>query len=171
MAPTPDGGSAVERAAFRAFKSRDLGVPGEYTNAYKDKLTSTSKTSPDVTRLYRVAVPLPQGWGNNEIFYPKPGELEDVARSVELAKRKKQKLNAFEATAICANDLLSSPLYVVGLVTFTAGKLAPVALLMVSGVLYLFKGMYGEAISALPLDGGAFNILMNTSTKVRPSHS
>lgn len=73
-----------------------------------------------------------QGWGNNEIFYPKPGELEEVARSVETAKRKKQKLNAFEATAICANDLLSSPLYVVGLVTLMAGKLAPVALLMVS---------------------------------------
>lgn len=46
-----------------------------------------------------------------------------------------------------------------------AGPLAPLALLLVAGVLYLFRGIYAEVGSALPLNGGAYNLLLNTSTK------
>ena len=34
-----------------------------------------------------------------------------------------------------------------------AGKMAPVALLLVSCVLYLLRFMYAEAITALPMNG------------------
>ncbi len=45
----------------------------------------------------------------------------------------------------------------------------PVALLCVAGVLYLFRSIYGEVVGALPLNGGAYNALLNTTTKFRAS--
>jgi hypothetical protein len=45
--------------------------------------------------------------------------------------------------------------YVVGLVVASAGKMAPVALLLVSFLLYLLRFMYSEAITALPMNGSS----------------
>jgi hypothetical protein len=64
------------------------------------------------------------------------------------------------ATAICGNDITSSCLYVSALALVYAGRWAPVALLMVAGVLYLFRSIYAEVIGALPL---------NTTSKFRAS--
>ena len=36
----------------------------------------------------------------------------------------------------------------------------------VSILLYGFRQMYGEAITALPLNGGSYNVLINTTSKV-----
>lgn len=47
----------------------------------------------------------------------------------------------------------TSDRYVIGLVVASAGKMAPVALLLVSCVLYLLRSMYAEAITALPMNG------------------
>jgi len=44
--------------------------------------------------------------------------------------------------------------------------MAPFSLLMVSVLLYGFRQMYGEAITALPLNGGSYNVLINTTSKV-----
>lgn len=46
-----------------------------------------------------------------------------------------------------------------------AGKLAPLALLMVAVVLFLFRRIYAEVAGALPLNGGAYNALLNTTSK------
>ncbi len=73
------------------------------------------------------------------------------------------------ATAICGNDITSSCLYVSALAIIYAGALAPVALLIVAGVLYLFRSVYGEVVGALPLNGGAYNALLNTTSKFRAS--
>lgn len=78
-------------------------------------------------------------------------------------------LKQLPATAICGNDITSSCLYVSALAIVYAGKWAPVALLMVAGVLYLFRSIYGEVIGALPLNGGAYNALLNTTSKFRAS--
>ena len=51
------------------------------------------------------------------------------------------------ATAICGNDLTSSVLYVIGVTTTLAGQLAPLCLITVGLVLYLFKSVYGEVSS------------------------
>ena len=73
------------------------------------------------------------------------------------------------ATAICGNDITSSCLYVSALAIFYSGKWAPVALLIVAGVLFLFRSIYAEVVGALPLNGGAYNALLNTTSKFRAS--
>ena len=74
-------------------------------------------------------------------------------------------LNELEATSISGNDILSSTFYVSGLVTLTAGKLAPLCLFLVGLVLYLFRGIYAETVTALPCNGGTYNILLNCTSK------
>ncbi|MCB9234896.1 MAG: APC family permease [Bacteroidia bacterium] len=78
---------------------------------------------------------------------------------------KGKKLNELASTAICGNDISSSCLYVSALATVCAGKLAWVSLLMVGAVLFLFRKIYGEVVGALPLNGGAYNALLNTTSK------
>lgn len=73
------------------------------------------------------------------------------------------------ATAICGNDITSSCLYVSAFTIISAGKWAPVALLIVAAVLYLFRYIYAEVVGALPLNGGAYNALLNTTSKYRAS--
>ena len=74
-------------------------------------------------------------------------------------------LQELEATAISGNDILSSTFYVSGLVTLSAGILAPVCLAFVGLVLYLFRGIYHETVMALPCNGGTYNILLNCTSK------
>ena len=78
-------------------------------------------------------------------------------------------LGQLAATAICGNDITSSCLYVSALAIFYSGKWAPVALLIVAGVLFLFRSIYAEVVGALPLNGGAYNALLNTTSKFRAS--
>lgn len=75
------------------------------------------------------------------------------------------KLGQWMATGICGNDITSSTLYVTGLCVADSGVWAPVCLLMVVVTLYLFRKIYGEAVTALPLNGGAYNVLLNTGPK------
>ena len=74
-------------------------------------------------------------------------------------------LNELEATAICGNDITSSCLYVSALTILQAGKWAPLALLIVAAVLFLYRKIYAEVVGALPLNGGAYNALLNTTSK------
>ncbi|MGV6829156.1 MAG: APC family permease [Flavobacteriales bacterium] len=76
-----------------------------------------------------------------------------------------KKLNQLSATAICGNDISSSVLYVSALAIAFAGQYAWVTLLIVSFVLFLFRKIYGEVVGALPLNGGAYNALLNTTSK------
>lgn len=76
-----------------------------------------------------------------------------------------KKLNQLHATAICGNDITSSCLYVSALTIMYAGQYAWVALLVVAFVLFLFRKIYGEVVGALPLNGGAYNVLLNTTSK------
>jgi len=75
-------------------------------------------------------------------------------------------LGQIPATAISGNDITSSCLYVAGLSAISAGKFAPISLLLVVVVLWLFKGVYSEVGAALPLNGGAYNVLLNTTSKL-----
>lgn len=76
-----------------------------------------------------------------------------------------KKLSEFEATAICGNDISSSCLYVSALAIVYAGQYAWISLLMVGLVLFLFRRIYGEVVGAIPLNGGAYNALLNTTSK------
>ncbi|PTX18241.1 amino acid/polyamine/organocation transporter (APC superfamily) [Pontibacter mucosus] len=85
--------------------------------------------------------------------------------STAVAPSHPPKLKELAATAICGNDITSSCLYVSALAIIYAGQYAWVALLMVGGVLFLFRSIYGEVVGALPLNGGAYNALLNTTSK------
>ena len=76
-----------------------------------------------------------------------------------------KKLNELASTAICGNDISSSVLYVSALAIAFAGQYAWITLLIVSLVLFLFRKIYGEVVGALPLNGGAYNALLNTTSK------
>lgn len=80
-----------------------------------------------------------------------------------------KKLNEWYATAICGNDITSSVLYVSALTIGVAGQYAWISLLMVAGTLFLFRKIYGEVVGALPLNGGAYNVLLNSSSKSNAS--
>ena len=79
------------------------------------------------------------------------------------------KLGQFASTAICGNDITSSCLYVSALAIGAAGSIAPFALLIVAAMLFLFRKIYAEVVGALPLNGGAYNALLNTTSKSRAS--
>ena len=76
-----------------------------------------------------------------------------------------KKLGEWYATAICGNDITSSALYVSALTIGVAGQYAWISLLMVAGTLFLFRKIYSEVVGALPLNGGAYNVLLNSSSK------
>ncbi len=75
------------------------------------------------------------------------------------------KLGEFYATAICGNDILSSTLYVSGIAVLFAGVYAPIVLLIIGAVLWLYKSVYTEVVEALPVNGGAYNCLLNGTSK------
>lgn len=81
----------------------------------------------------------------------------------------KTKLGELASTAICGNDISSSVLYVSALAIGFAGQYAWITLLIVAVILFLFRRIYGEVVGALPLNGGAYNALLNTTSKVTAS--
>jgi amino acid transporter len=58
---------------------------------------------------------------------------------------------------------------VAALATIYGGAYAPLCLLLVGGVLYLYRWICAEVGDALPLNGGAYNCLLNTTSKFRAS--
>lgn len=74
-------------------------------------------------------------------------------------------LDEFSSTAIAGNDILSSCLYVCGIAVLFAGVYAPLIFLAIGAVLWLYKHVYTEVVEALPLNGGAYNCLLNATVK------
>jgi amino acid transporter len=103
------------------------------------------------------------GWGRAELLTDlapaPPGEF------TRLDQPRKHLLGAWRATAVCGNDITSSVLYVSALCATQAGALAPIVLLIVAGVLFLYRRIYAEVGSALPLNGGTYTVLLNTTNK------
>lgn len=86
-------------------------------------------------------------------------------------KKQVKKLGELSATAICGNDISSSVLYVSALSIIYAGKYAWITLLIVAFILFLFRKIYAEVVCALPLNGGAYNALLNTTSKSLASYA
>ena len=79
------------------------------------------------------------------------------------------KLGELPASAICGNDISSSCLYVSAITILYAGQYAWISLLLVGVTLFLFRRIYGEVVGALPLNGGAYNVLLNSTNKTLAS--
>ncbi|CAB9517319.1 Inherit from COG: amino acid [Seminavis robusta] len=106
------------------------------------------------------------GYGSYNVrTTPAHSEMERIDENLQVVESRKVLLKELEATAISGNDILSSTFYVSGLVTLSAGKLAPLCLLLVGVILYLFRGIYHETVMALPCNGGTYNILLNCTSK------
>ncbi|CAE8596144.1 unnamed protein product [Polarella glacialis] len=71
-------------------------------------------------------------------------------------------LGQLRATAIAGNDISSSCLYATGLVAQSAGIYGVFASLLVCVTLNLFRNIYSEVFSALPMNGGTYTALLNT---------
>ncbi len=84
-----------------------------------------------------------------------------------MGSRKKvpKKLGQWLSTAICGNDITSSCLYVSAIAAVYVGALAPIVLLVVALILYLYRKIYTEVVEAIPLNGGAYNCLLNSTSK------
>jgi len=80
-------------------------------------------------------------------------------------KHKHVKLGQFFSTAISGNDILSSALYVSGIAIIFSGVYAPIVLLAVAAVLFFYRTVYREVVEALPVNGGAYNALLNGTGK------
>lgn len=102
------------------------------------------------------------GWGHAESIKDIETGPVEVSR---LDQPHRHSLGVWRATAICGNDISSSVLYVSALVAAQAGILAPLVLLIVGGVLYLYRRIYAEVGSALPQNGGTYTVLLNTNNK------
>ncbi|EQC25977.1 hypothetical protein SDRG_16194 [Saprolegnia diclina VS20] len=104
----------------------------------------------------------PSELGKHENLHPSDAELEGIR---EKLNKPRHLLSQWPATSIAGNDILSSVLYSAGLVTLKAGRLAPIAMVFVSFVLYMFRFIYEEVVTAIPLNGGSYNCLLNTTSK------
>lgn len=76
-----------------------------------------------------------------------------------------ENLTEWPSTAISGNDILSSVLFTAGLVTAESGKLAPIAQLTVVIVVCCFRWVFEEVMSAVPLNGGCYNAILNSASK------
>jgi len=92
---------------------------------------------------------------------PKEGEIA----SLNSGAHQHKKLGEILATAISGNDITSSVLYVSGYAGLVCGVYSPIALILVALLLALYRPIYTEVVTALPMNGGTYNALLNTTTK------
>jgi len=93
-----------------------------------------------------------------------------ITLSIDKSKNHQQvhheeKLGVFSSVSIAGCDLLGSCLYTAGICAASGGKLAPIGLLLVTLMLYFFRVVYSEVVTALPVNGGTYNLILNTSSK------
>jgi len=115
-----------------------------------------SPTDENATEVWEFA-----GWGQSQRI----SNLSTDPLPTKSEKPASKRLGVWRSTAICGNDITSSCLYVAALCAAQAGSLAPVVLMVVAVVLYLFRKVYAEVGSALPLNGGTYTVLLNTTNK------
>eukprot|EP01118_Nematostelium_gracile_P019976 TRINITY_DN9502_c0_g1_i1.p1 TRINITY_DN9502_c0_g1~~TRINITY_DN9502_c0_g1_i1.p1 ORF type:complete len:373 (+),score=86.85 TRINITY_DN9502_c0_g1_i1:90-1208(+) len=101
------------------------------------------------------------GWGETSNIEIHPDDHYEIPKA-----HGAKSLGQAKATSIAGNDITSSCLYVAGICVLSAGPFAPISLIIVCFVLYLFRNIYSEVVTALPLNGGCYNVLLNSTTKL-----
>jgi len=98
-------------------------------------------------------------------FPPRWGEVlvyNDDSVVVQEEPQHEVRLGELTSTAICGNDITGSCFYVTGSLAAAAGVWAPVGAVIASATLWLFRWVYTEAVTAMPFNGGIYNVLLNT---------
>lgn len=78
---------------------------------------------------------------------------------------KKTLIGQWRATSIAGNDLIASVLYSIGPCVVQSGKYAPISMLIVALLMYPMKRIITEVATAMPLNGGTYNAMLNSTTK------
>ncbi|KAF0703785.1 hypothetical protein As57867_007517, partial [Aphanomyces stellatus] len=90
---------------------------------------------------------------------------EDRQPIIDKLAQPKVLLGQWMATAVCGNDVLSSCSYSSGVVALQAGVLSFAGFCVVSLCLFMYRFVYEEVVTAIPLNGGSYNALLNTTSK------
>lgn len=107
----------------------------------------------------------------NDWDYPGWGSvIQKTMDSDELNKLKSKHcshstLDINRSTAIAGNDLLASVLYTTGIVCGACGQNAPFAMLLSVFALFPFRKIFKEIGTALPLNGGVYVAMLNSTSK------
>ncbi|RXW21510.1 hypothetical protein EST38_g4323 [Candolleomyces aberdarensis] len=104
------------------------------------------------------------GWGS--IYHVKLTTADRDAGERALDKQKKEKvLGEFTAAALAGNAVLGSVFYAFPAVIVVAGIYSPICLFIATLILFLWRPIMLELVSALPISGAPYTHLLNVSTK------
>jgi amino acid transporter len=109
--------------------------------------------------LIAVTNTTPTGWGNST-------EIKILDEALPVDESPKHRLDSFRSTAISGNDLMASVLYTTGLVCVASGQLAPISMFLCVLSLYPFVKILQECGTAIPLNGGLYVALLNSTNKL-----
>ncbi|KAG6592451.1 Amino Acid-Polyamine-Organocation (APC) Family [Phytophthora cinnamomi] len=102
--------------------------------------------------------------GEAQYVHGPADEIAAIHEELEVHETK-DKLGEWTATSIGGNDIMSSVLFSTGQTIAKSGKLAPVAQLLVAIVIYCLRWVFEEVMSAVPLNGGFYTAMLNSSPK------
>ncbi|KAI7862731.1 amino acid permease-domain-containing protein [Spinellus fusiger] len=105
------------------------------------------------------------GWGST---YYMEIEDSDIVH-FHSDRESKHLIGQWRATSIAGNDLIASVLYSIGPCVLQAGKYAPISMLLVALLMYPMKRIITEVATSLPLNGGCYNAMLNTTSKTMAS--
>ncbi|KAE9289012.1 hypothetical protein PF008_g25992 [Phytophthora fragariae] len=158
-----------------AADADSLQIPAtSYREVFSPRLSSDGPSSRPVNlRRRKVEIEIVEGaprgptWqfpgsGSSQHVQVPRDELSEIQKELEQPKKL---LTELPATSISGNDILSSVLYTASSVAAKSGKLMPIPMLLVSIVLFFFRFIYEEVVTAIPMNGGTYNALLNTTSK------
>ncbi|KAI9280283.1 amino acid permease-domain-containing protein [Umbelopsis sp. AD052] len=98
------------------------------------------------------------GWGST--YYM---ELEQS--DINVQREDKKLIGQWRATSISGNDLIASVLYSLGPCMVQAGQFSAISMALVALLMYPAKNIMTEVCTALPLNGGIYSAMLNSSSK------
>ncbi|KAI8088022.1 amino acid permease-domain-containing protein [Gilbertella persicaria] len=101
------------------------------------------------------------GWGSTYYMEIEPSDLDQY----QAASEKKSLIGQWRATSIAGNDLIASVLYSIGPCIAQSGKYAPISMLIIAFLMYPMKRIIIEVATAMPLNGGTYNAMLNSTSK------
>jgi amino acid transporter len=130
-------------------------------SAQASLLVADGKNGAEVSQHVRRPIRVPPnfpGWG--EVVVVEEPSTGKPATAKE--QPHPPKLGQLTSTAICGNDITGSCFYVIGGLAAAAGVWAPIGAVFACITLWLFRWVYTETVTALPFNGGIYNVLLNT---------
>ncbi|KAG1139457.1 hypothetical protein G6F37_007277 [Rhizopus arrhizus] len=137
---------------FHQIKQKQL----KKRRGYALKWSSVPTRYPNLNSSWEFA-----GWGSTYYMEIEPSDLQQYDEK----KLNKTTIGQWRATSIAGNDLIASVLYSIGPCAVQAGKYAPISMLLIALLMYPMKRIITEVATSLPLNGGTYNALLNTTTK------